>query len=104
VHWLKAPPPILVTLFGIEMLTRLEHWLKALLPIVVTEFGILTRPRLLHPKNACPPIVVTLLGIVKEVKVLLGNPKTGASSSLPTCHTGKPFTELGIATAPPAPV
>ena len=40
IHPQKAPSPIVVTLFGIVMLTRDLQPPKALFPIVVTLFGI----------------------------------------------------------------
>ena len=63
---------MLVTLFGIVTLLRLEQSANALSPMLVTLFGIVTLVRLEQYQNALYPMLVTFLplivdGIVKFV-------------------------------------
>ncbi len=55
---------IVVTLFGIVMLAKLEHSRNALLPIVVTLLPIVTVAKLEQPSKALLSMVRTLFGIV----------------------------------------
>jgi hypothetical protein len=48
VHRLKAPSPMLVTLFGMVTLVRLVHQEKAASPMLVTLFGMVTPVRLVQ--------------------------------------------------------
>ncbi len=47
----NAPPPIVVTEFGISTLVKLLHLANADSPIVVTEFGISTLVKLMQLLN-----------------------------------------------------
>ena len=49
---------------------REPQLLKAPTPIVVTLFGMVTEVRESQPLKAYPPIVVTLFGMVTEVREL----------------------------------
>ena len=51
---LKAPLPMLVTLFGIVTLVRLVQPLNELASMLVTLFGMVTLVRLVQPENAPP--------------------------------------------------
>ena len=46
--WVKAPPPIVVTLLGIVIEERLVHPEKAPLPILVMLFGMVIEERFVH--------------------------------------------------------
>ena len=85
------------------MLVRLVQPPKAPVPILVTLLGILMLVIPVQPWNALSPMLVTLSGIMIKVTEEFPQPKTGGYS-LPTFTTGKAFTEVGIVTAPPAPV
>jgi len=66
----KAPPPMLVTLFGIVTLARLVQPEKVHCPMLVTLFGIVTLVRLVQPEKVHCPMLVILLGIVTLVRLV----------------------------------
>ena len=69
-HPPKAPLSIVVTLFGIMMLTSDPQHRKVPFSIQVTLFGILMLVRQEQPEKALSPILVTLLGITILFKLL----------------------------------
>ena len=85
------------------MLVRLVQPPKAPVPILVTLLGMVMLVIPVQAWNALAPMLVTLSGIVIKVTEEFPQPKTGGYS-FPTFTTGNPFTEVGIVTAPPAPV
>ena len=60
----NAPPPILVTLWGISILVRPLQPRNAELSIFFTLLGISMLERPLQPSNVLLPMFVTLLGIL----------------------------------------
>ena len=66
---LKASSPILVTLFGMVTVVKLQA-VNALLPILVTLFGIVTEAREVHWVNVPELIFVRLFGMVTEVSLV----------------------------------
>ncbi len=60
--------PIILTLFGMEILTRLVQYENAQLPIVFTPSCTVTFKRALHSIKEFSPILSTLPGIVTFFK------------------------------------
>ena len=67
---LNTPVLIVVTLFGIEILTKLEHAVKAFCPIVVRPLPNVTSDKFVQPENVHGSIVVRPSPIVTLVKPL----------------------------------
>src|SRR5947208_3455847 len=67
-------------------------------PMLVTPFGIVTPVRLGQPLNAPPSMLVTLLPIVTLVRLVPENAQS------PMLVTGRELIALGMVTTPPGPV
>ena len=67
--------------------------------MLVTPLPIVTLVRFVHPMNARLPMLVTLMGIVMLVRLVFW-----LNTLCSMLVTGRPLIELGMVTAPPAPV